>query len=350
MVDGCGGIGPASAEGEVTWTSGGRLMVGAPGAQPRCLLAVPPSSDPVRWGPGGDRVLAGAGGARVGDTTRALPVGSGSATWSYPTGTSVLGTSDGRLRKIKVADAAEQDVSFLARHDETVYHPRGRYLFSAGRGEDGTEGIFMATNAGENPRPVAVERTASRLYSLAFNQGTLVFVAEHPENPPGDRYHIHYRPDDPSPLLFQVTVPGGPVARMVSSGFGAGDFHVAVAQGSCAGGRTVAVSDIGAAETDISEKAAESALPLMAASFQPIDVGAADTEPVGWLPGGRIVVLARKACGEPGTLWVVPPAAGGKAEPIADGVESAAIRIIERVDGISERPTEATGDGPPPVA
>jgi hypothetical protein len=315
-VSGCEGLGPAPAGGEVTYLSDQRLFAVVPGGSPRCLLGVPPGAAAPAWGGKADRVLLAPEGAQVGDKTVLLGLlnREETAEWSQPTGTSVLILREGKLTKRRIDTGAFHDISFLHRHDEAVYHPAGLHIVSVGTDLSDRYGVFLASNEGKDVREVAVAETANELVSPSWGSGsTLFFGAEHAGNPPGDRYHIHYRPNDPGPL-FKIPV-DGPVARVIASPF---DDLVTAETGPCPGRgtRTVDLGQVTSFTDDVPD------VPVVT-----VDVGAAETEPVGWLPGGRLVVLGRPRCELPGTLWIVPVSPAGPPEHVADKVASAAVRV-----------------------
>ncbi|MGH9003858.1 MAG: hypothetical protein ACRDYV_12085, partial [Acidimicrobiia bacterium] len=200
-VEGCAGLGAVPEDGEVTWVSNGRLFAATGAGQTRCLLGVPVGSAPV-WGAKGDRVLMAPGGARVGEETVSLALGGGTADWTRPTGTSVLVLEDGRLRKVAVGGGEAKDVSFLLRHQEAVYHPGGRFIYSVGEDSPDGLGIFLATNQGTDVRPVAQAESAQSIHGLTFSTGSLFFLAEHPLLPAGNRNHLHWRSDIPQSRLY----------------------------------------------------------------------------------------------------------------------------------------------------
>jgi hypothetical protein len=80
------------------------------------------------------------------------------------------------------------DISFLADHDEVVYHPAGTHVATTGTDGDGTYGVWLATNLGEEPQLLAIGEDARRIFSLGFRHDgtTLYYAAEH-----DDRYDVH---------------------------------------------------------------------------------------------------------------------------------------------------------------
>ena len=115
---------------------------------------------PFQWSPAGDRVLLNS--VTVFDGTQALPSGYFSTntrvTWSYPTGKALIApaVADNHLLwRTAGQPETRTDISFLERTDIARYHPAGRNIFAAGQAADGTAGLFVAGNRGENPRLIA---------------------------------------------------------------------------------------------------------------------------------------------------------------------------------------------------
>ena len=189
----CAGIGPPPQGAEITYVKASRLEAVAPdGTGRRCLLdGVPaPAQAPLAWGGAADRLLVPPTHVYLADGQRSADVGpQATSSWSRPTGTSVLAVGrDRHLRKHPHAGGPFTDISFLRRTDEAVYHPAGRHIAAVGVDHDGRYGITLATNRGENPRPLAVGETAERIHSLTFTQDgmALHFLADH-----GDRVDLH---------------------------------------------------------------------------------------------------------------------------------------------------------------
>jgi hypothetical protein len=339
----CEGLGPAPAAGlaEVTYLSGGRLLAlpnDRPG--PVCLAEVPAGVTTLSWGGRADRVLLPPAQAVLADRRVDLNLPEGeSASFSLPTGTSVLFSDGPHLKKRLLADGRDTDVTFLDRHDASVYYPEGKHILSVGASADGVYGVFVATNRGDSPVAVARDDTpATTIYSPALMTGGFTaFAAQHTTNPPADRYHLHFRGQD-DPLLHTIVLPDGPPEVIVASHF---EQRVAAQAGSCeSGGRRVTAVDVGEYLTRRSANASAVARPVT------VDVKAPFTEPVGWLPGGRLVVLGRDSCTAPGTLWSVPVFPAGPPVRLADGAAAAALRtvITDQVD-----PPRETGGSEAPA-
>ena len=339
----CEGLGPAPAAGlaEVTYLSGGRLLAlpnDRPG--PVCLAEVPAGVTTLSWGGQADRVLLPPSQVVLADRRVDLDLPEGeSASFTLPTGTSVLFSDGPHLKKRSLADRRDTDVTFLDRHEASVYYPEGKHILSVGASSDGVYGVFVATNLGDSPVAVARDDTpATTIYSPALMTGGFTaFAAQHTQNPSADRYHIHFRGED-DPLLHTIALPDGPPEVIVASHF---EPRMAARAGSCeSGGRRVTAVDVGDYLTRRDANASAAARPVT------VDVKAPFTEPVGWLPGGRLVVLGRDTCTAPGTLWSVPVFPAGPPVRLADGAIAAALRTVvaDQVD-----PPRETGGSDAPA-
>ncbi|MEP7047787.1 MAG: hypothetical protein ABI949_13955, partial [Ilumatobacteraceae bacterium] len=147
---------------EVTFEIGTRLYSVSPGgATTGCLTELTRDNvGPIRWSPTGDRVLLNS--VTVFDGTQALPSGYLSSntrvTWSYPTGKALIAPAvadDHLLWRTAGKPETRTDISFLERTDVAAYHPAGKNIFAAGQASDGTAGLFIAGNRGQNPRIIA---------------------------------------------------------------------------------------------------------------------------------------------------------------------------------------------------
>lgn len=193
----CLGIGEAPLFGdwEITFVAQGALYaVGSDGGEARCLLQA--DDLPQAWGAAGDRLLTGGGedidaGAVTADGDLPLAVPASrfeSASWTRPTGTSVVGIDDdNRLIKYPIDGGPPVDLSFLARHDEVVYHPAGTHVMVVGEAANGDYGIWQATNIGTQPELLVAGVTAMVFEPVVSHDGLfLYFLADH-----GDGSHMH---------------------------------------------------------------------------------------------------------------------------------------------------------------
>ena len=250
----CEGLGPAPAAGlaEVTYlTAAGpgqnRRLLALPNDRPGpvCLAEAPTGATTLSWGGQADRVLLPPSQVVLADRRVDLDLPEGeAASFTLPTGTSVLFSDGPHLKKRSLDDRRDTDVTFLDRHEASVYYPEGKHILSVGASSDGVYGVFVATNVGASPVVVARDETpATTIYSpTVMTGGFTAFAASHTQNPSADRYHIHFRGED-DPLLHTIALPDGPPEVIVASHF---ESRVAAQAGSCAsGGRRVTAVDVG---------------------------------------------------------------------------------------------------------
>ncbi len=308
LSDPCVGIGPAPELAEVTWLADGRLMAATAGGPARCLLEVG-QAETLEWAGSADRVLLGSTRAVTaeGEVSLALP-SNGRVRWSAPTGKSVLHVdAQGRLRK-QVLGGAVSELAAMERADDAVYHPAGLTIAASGEGEvaggEVVRGLFVARNTGEGaPQPLAEGETARRIDSLAFSSdGALVFVADH-----GGHSDLHRLDLQRGTMATVATVSGQEhIGRVAVSPFETD----AVAFARC--------QPDGATRPTFAERGG-SALALEGTSV-------ARAEPIGWLPDGGLVLVARPRCDDgPGSLYVFRD---GTAHLVAEDVEAAAVRAV----------------------
>jgi hypothetical protein len=274
-------------------------LVALDGSTTRCVAAdvAPAAHAAMAWGGTGDRLLLPPTSVFLG--TQRLSAGVGplaTAILSRPNGTSVLAVgNDHHLRKHPIAGGPFTDISFLARTDEAIYHPGGRFIAAVGVDKNGGYGISIANNVGKDPRKLADGESAKRIFSLAFSQdGELLwFIADH-----GDHVDVHLLVIRTGELTTSFHNTEG-YARVVASPF---TRTTAVATSDCAS----LMNGLGVQPTGaLLERA---------------------LEPVGFLSDGRLVVVARaKGCTGPGDVHVLGP---GATDPpaVVRNVESVAIR------------------------
>jgi hypothetical protein len=278
-------------------------------ATARCVVEVSGPAD-LEWGPEGDRLHFGDLRRYDGEQTVTLEDEAKSIAWSRPTGTSLVYISDGRLLKVDAFGEAPLDISFLAEHDEVVYHPAGTHVAVTGTADDGTYGLWLATNVGEDAQLLAIGEDARRIFSLSFAHDgrTLFYAAEH-----DDRYDVHS-------LLLALQDEEGEVrdaelGTIDSSSTETGDviaseFHedtLAYTVGSCEEGKTTRVWT-----GSVTELGGE--------------LAGLSTEPVGWLPSGELLVLGRESgCEGEGALYSWRPA---ETTALAADVSAAGVRAV----------------------
>ena len=214
-------------------------------------------------------------------------------------------------------DAAERlDVSFLADTVAAAYHPAGKAIAALGTDENGSIGLFLATNRGQDRKQLtfAEDPADTRLTELAFdaNGASIFFVHLH-----GGSYHVHRLVID-GLVLTDVADESGSADRLVASTTVDGSVAWQQTDGPS---HTVRAIFSGGELVTMSGAEATTAL-----------------EPVGWW-GDRLVVLEHEnGSTGAGTLW----SWSGSDEPVqlATGVERAATRV-ERGPFL-ELPTEIT--------
>ena len=298
---------------EVTFEVGTRLYTVNPASgTSSCLTELTLDNvGPLRWSPAGDRVLLNS--VTVFDGTRALPSGyistNNRVSWSFPTGKALIApaVADNHLLwRTAGQPATRTDISFLARTDVAAYHPAGRNIFAAGQAADGTAGLFLAGNRGQNPRLIArLDEPNTVITEIAPDpSGSRVYFIHDHRN---GTFHLHAL-DLPGLTITDVATVAEPVAKLtVSSAAGAA---IAARLGDCAGLTHTQVYDAAAAVD------------------QPAAFAALSTEPIGWLDAQQLVLSARASgCAGPSDLWIWNIATSA-ATPLISGVDAAAIRSV----------------------
>mgnify|MGYP000851218758 CR=1 FL=1 len=255
------------------------------------------------------------GGATVADDTGQRESGffpqNTQVVWSAPTGKSLIAPSvnDGGLVKRSSTDPAQRlDVSFLADTTAAGYHPAGRAIVAAGVDDNGTGGVFLASNVGKDPKVLALyDQQESAVDEVAFDEsGSHLFFLHHHAD---GTEHVHQLglPDLGLTTLYEA--PGRKVGRLAVSSV---DEQTAAWQ-------------IGAGSDGASVSTA------IAGVIGSVDIGVpgATLEPIGWLPGHRLVVVQRPA-GNPdgvGSVWIWN-ADNASATKLVDGAGRVAVRVV----------------------
>jgi WD40-like Beta Propeller Repeat len=275
----CEGLGGAPARGHVSFVADGRLFsVSANGDRARCV-AEGVESAAVTWGARGDRFLLGdADDAEVfleSSNQAITEPGRGAALQglSRPEGTQVVFVTDdgNKLVKVPSEGGPPNDISFLARHDEAVYHPAGTHVAVVGEDPEGNYGIYLATNEGKNVRQLVAVTDAQEVYEPVFSHDgdTMFYVADH-----GGRWDLHSFSLSSTPNAATegqlATVAGfrERIDRVAVSAFA--EYRVAYRVGDCESGYRTFVH--------AGSRKYEAAPALTGA------------EPVGWLPNGDLIV------------------------------------------------------------
>jgi len=266
---------------------------------------------PFQWSPTGDRVLLNS--VTVFDGTQALPSGyfatNTGVSWSYPTGKALIApaVADNHLLwRTAGHPETRTDISFLQRTDVARYHPAGKNIFAAGQAADGSAGLFIAGNRGENPRLIAqLDQPSTTITEIGPDtSGTRVFFIHDHHN---GTFHVHAL-DLPALALTDVTQATEPIAELTVGTTPSGPIAWRI--GDCSGlTRTQVAGGSGVVD-------------------QPAAFIALSTEPVGWLDTQQLVVSTRPGgCAGPSDLWIWN-AATGAASPLVTGVDHAAVRSV----------------------
>lgn len=192
---------------------------------------------------------------------------------------------------------------------------------AAGVAPDGSAGIFIASNRGENMRPVALlEHPDDAIVDMAFwtSGDRMLFVHDH-----GDSFELHTAVF-PSLGLMDVTQYDRPVGdlRIGTDPFSWAAYRV----GDCSGVTSVMVYPWADAPRDLA-----AGTPLAERSVRP----------VGWTDLGHLIVESRATgCDGPADVWVL--GADGSAQQVLAGVEHVAVRDVVRSAG--ELPNDLNTD------
>jgi hypothetical protein len=320
---------PPGATAEVTFEIATRLYSINPGSGTSgCLSELTLDNvGPLQWSPAGDRVLLNS--VTVFDGTQALPSGyfatNTRVSWSFPTGKALIApaVADNHLLWRTAGEPGTRtDISFLERTDVARYHPAGRNIFAAGQAPDGTSGLFLASNRGENARLIA-----------QLDQPTTVITEIDPD-PSGSRvyfvhdhgngtFHVHAL-DLPALTLTDMTQATEPVAKLTVGATAAAAIGWRL--GACTGLTRTQISNAGAVVD------------------QPAEFAALSTEPIGWLDAQQLVISVRSTgCAGPSDLWVWNIVTSA-ATPLITGVDNAAIRSV--LTSFGELPNDINNAAP----
>jgi hypothetical protein len=297
---------------DITFEVGTRLYTITPGGAPSCLSELTLDNvGPFQWSPAGDRVLLNS--VTVFDGAQALPSGylstNSGVTWSYPTGKALIApaVADSHLLwRTAGKPETRLDISFLAHTDIAAYHPAGRNIFAAGQAGDGTAGLFIAGNRGQNPRLIAqLDQPTTAITEIRPDPsgGRVYFVHDHHNG----TFHVHAL-DLPGLGLTDITQATEPIAKLTVGT--TPNATIAWRLGDCAALTRTQIANGGVV------------------ADQPASFVAMSTEPVGWLDAQQLVLSVRATgCSGPSDLWVWNIATSA-ATPLISGVDNVAIRAV----------------------
>ncbi len=196
LPDGPCSFSGAIGAGSVTFTVGARLFEFDPASGSiSCLSDAGAATGPMRWSPDGTRVLIDP--TTVVDAGGDRPSGyfaeNQQVTWSAPSGKALIAPAvkDGHLIWRDSHDAAKRlDISFLDTTNVAAYHPAGRAIVAAGTAEDGVAGVYLASNRGQDRRPIAtLTDVGSTIKGVGFSMSgdQIIFLHQHADQ----LHHIH---------------------------------------------------------------------------------------------------------------------------------------------------------------
>jgi hypothetical protein len=243
--------------------------------------------------------------------------------WSYPTGQALIAPAvadDHLLWRAAGHAETRTDISFLARTDVAAYHPAGKNIFAGGAAEDGTTGLFVAGNRGQNPRLVsALDSPAARITEIGPDpSGSRVYILH--DHATGV-FHIHAVDLAANNSVSDVVQANEPLAKLTVNSIA--NAAIAYRVGDCGGNTRTQVAQGGVIVDE------------------PVSFTAMSTEPVGWVDAQNLVLAVRPAgCDGNSDLWLwnVATSAG---TPLVSGVEFAGVRSV--FSGYGELPGDTSG-------
>jgi hypothetical protein len=258
----------------------------------------------VRWSDTGERVLTdpatieGAAGARASGVDAANQT----VSWSAPSGKALIDIDPATHHLIWHSSTSNstQDISFLARTDEAVYHPAGKAIAAVGLSEDGVYGIWLASNRGQNRQLITrIDDPSTPPTNLAFSADGLSVEFIHRA---AHRLHLQ------GLVLDEFGIEGRQEGNLTVSTV---DAIEAYTTGPCD-----STGSIIANGTD-----------LRTAAGSPFSGGTTTVRPVGWLSGLRLVIASRPSgCDGPADVWIWSSNTNTFA-PVASIATSVAVRI-----------------------
>ena len=279
-------------DGELTFVVADRLYGASFDASiVRCLLVLAPQQrGPVSWAPNAARALLAFGTIFDVQGVRAngFDAANTEVTWEYPDGAGVFApTSSDRtlVRRDAVDPNQRADVTFLGRTTAAIAHPGGGVRLAAGQAEDGTRGVFAATDAGEGVRALAtiVDPALDVLELAADPAGDALWVLS--DN--GAQFRVHQIVlGDLS--LVELTSEQAPISELTP---GPATRSLAWKVRLCNSVTATKVLD----ERTGGARTVGEGTPLAGQSLSPL----------GWLDAARVVVAARPlGCDGPADVWV----------------------------------------------
>jgi hypothetical protein len=176
------------------------------------------------------------------------------------------------LEKVAVDASGREDISFLRRHDEAVYHPAGREIAVIGEPQDEPYGIFIVDEEGRQSHRIVKSDIEDEFYALTYSAdgNTLYYVRDlH------DQFELHSIPvvtngGAPEPTtMFTSDKPFRPYVSTYSD-------QIAVREGDCETGFETSIIEGGGA-TPVADDG--------------------HSQPIGWTSDGQLVTaVAEDLC------------------------------------------------------
>jgi len=309
-------VGTVPADGQITFVVGTRLYGVAADGDVQCLADLNSRSPSwLAWSPDGDEVLVGPDVLLRADgtfTTTGYFADNTNVRWSAPTGKALIApkASTGQLIWRNAHDQADRiDVSFADGITSAGYHPAGKHIVAAGIGRDGQgPGVFVASNRGENAERIGVLEPGTTATEVAFEMsgGSVAFIHQHADG----GAHVHRYTFADGSLATLADLPDVTPTHLTVSGVDQGDLAWTQPYSTV---NSMAHVLLGGSPTAVVANS---------------PVGDHISDPVGWLPGHRLLVASRDL--SPSTegwfeLWEWSP---DGMRMVIDGVSAAAARTM----------------------
>jgi hypothetical protein len=262
--------------GQVSFVTGIRVFTVSPTGAGLACVAELDTARPIQWGPAGDRLLvAGFESVDVvqgaeSETLTGLGTHPRSQGFSLPTGGNVVFISaDGAvLSQTPLGGGKPVDISFLRRHDEATFHPSGAQIAVIGEHPDHRYGIWLATNEGREAKLIVPVSTEDEFYGLTYSHdgNTLYYVGDEHDHWVLNALDLTNPKATPEEVVSEPVPVTAPVVSLLSN------ETIAWRRGDCDSGLQTFVHD------DKGTRRVASSL--------------GDTQPIGWLPDGTLLVAA----------------------------------------------------------
>lgn len=309
-------LGSPPIGGEITFVVAARLYAVDADGNVQCLADLEGRSPTwLSWSPDGDEVLVGPDLVLQADgtfSTTGYFSDNTNVQWSAPTGKALIApkAATGQLIWRNAHDPTDRiDVSFADGVTSAAYHPAGKSIVAAGVGRDGMgPGVFVASNRGANAQRIGALESGSTATEVAFDMsgGSVVFVHQHADG----SSHVHRFVFASAALSTLADLPDTTPTHLTVSPVDEGDVAWTQTYSTTNSSAQVLLAD------------ATTSVVAVAPGGEHV------SDPIGWLPGHRLLVDVRPVVAPtpaPFDLWEWAPT--GMTEVIA-GVTAAAARTV----------------------